>query len=35
VVPLDIEFKDNMTLWRDATQILYQTGVALAAVATL
>jgi polysaccharide biosynthesis/export protein len=35
VVPLDTEFKDNMTLWRDATQILYQTGVALAAVATL
>lgn len=35
VVPLDTKFKDNMTLWRDATQILYQTGVALAAVATL
>jgi polysaccharide export outer membrane protein len=35
VVPLDTEFKDNMTLWRDATQILYQTGVAIAAIATL
>jgi protein involved in polysaccharide export with SLBB domain len=35
VVPLDTEYKDNISLWRDATQILYQTGVALAAVATL
>ncbi|RUO78417.1 SLBB domain-containing protein [Pseudidiomarina taiwanensis] len=35
VVPLDTSFKDNWTLWRDATQILYQTGVAIAAVATL
>ena len=35
VVPLDNEYKDNVSLWRDATQILYQTGVALAAVATL
>lgn len=35
VVPLDTTYKDNWTLWRDATQILYQTGVAIAAVATL
>ena len=32
VVPLDTEFKDNMTLWTQVTQIFYQSAVALAAI---
>lgn len=35
VVPLDTEHVDNLTLWSTATQILYQMGVALAAVSSL
>lgn len=35
VVPLDTEFKDNLTLWTQVTQILYQTGVAVAALSAL
>ncbi|TAA39580.1 SLBB domain-containing protein [Corallincola spongiicola] len=35
VVPLDVEYMDNLTLWTNITQILYQTGVAVAAVASL
>ena len=32
VVPLDTEYKDNLTLWSQVTGILYNTAVALAAV---
>ncbi|MBU2685695.1 MAG: SLBB domain-containing protein [Gammaproteobacteria bacterium] len=32
VVPLDTEFKDNMTLWTQVTQIFYQSAVAFAAI---
>ena len=32
VMPLDTEFKDNMTLWTQVTQIFYQSAVALAAI---
>lgn len=32
VVPLDTEFKDNITLWTQITQIFYQSAVALAAI---
>lgn len=32
VVPLDTEYKDNMTLWAQVTQIFYQSAVALAAL---
>ncbi len=35
VVPLDAEYIDNLTLWSTATQILYQLGVAVAAVGAL
>lgn len=35
VVPLDTEYSSNMELWRDATQILYQIGVALAALTAI
>lgn len=35
IVPLDIEFKDNLSLWTQVTQILYQTGVAVAAISAL
>ncbi|MBE3672525.1 polysaccharide export outer membrane protein [Pseudoalteromonas paragorgicola KMM 3548] len=35
VVPLDTEHVDNLTLWSTATQILYQMGVAVAAVGSL
>lgn len=35
VVPLDTEHVDNLTLWSTATQILYQMGVALAAISSL
>ncbi|WP_105167326.1 hypothetical protein [Pseudoalteromonas sp. T1lg23B] len=35
VVPLDYEHIDNLTLWSKATQILYQMGVAVAALNAL
>jgi polysaccharide biosynthesis/export protein len=35
VVPLNTEHVDNLTLWSTATQILYQMGVALAAISAL
>ena len=35
VVPLDSEYVDNLTLWSTATQILYQMGVAVAAISSL
>ncbi|WP_233520578.1 SLBB domain-containing protein [Flocculibacter collagenilyticus] len=35
VVPLDSEYMDNLTLWSTATQIIYQVGVALAAISSI
>lgn len=35
VVPVDARLKDNLTLWQQATQILYNTAVAVAAIAAL
>lgn len=35
VVPLDSTYKDNLTLWTQVTQIIYQLGVAVAAVGSL
>ncbi|KAA1162922.1 SLBB domain-containing protein [Pseudoalteromonas distincta] len=35
VVPLNADHMDKLTLWSTATQILYQLGVAVAAIATL
>lgn len=35
VVPLNTEHVDNLTLWSTATQILYQMGVAVAAIGSL
>ncbi|WP_462147790.1 SLBB domain-containing protein [Pseudoalteromonas gelatinilytica] len=35
VVPLDTDYIDNLTLWSSATQILYQMGVAVAAIGSL
>jgi protein involved in polysaccharide export with SLBB domain len=35
VVPLDSEHMDSLTLWSTATQILYQLGVAAAAIGSL
>lgn len=35
VVPLDSEYVDNLTLWSTATQIIYQMGVAVAAISSL
>lgn len=32
IVPLDTEYKDNITLWAQITQIFYQSAVALAAL---
>jgi polysaccharide biosynthesis/export protein len=32
VVPLDTEYKDNLSLWAQITQIFYQSAVALAAI---
>lgn len=32
VVPLDIEYKDSLSLWSHVTQIFYQSAVALAAI---
>jgi len=33
VVPLDSEYMDNLSLWATGTQIIYQTAVAIAAIA--
>jgi len=35
VVPLDTEYKDNLTLWTQVTSIFYNSAVALAAIANL
>ncbi|WP_346656325.1 SLBB domain-containing protein [Pseudoalteromonas sp. L21] len=35
VVPLDTDYIDNLTLWSSATQIMYQMGVAVAAISSL
>tara|TARA_B100002049_G_scaffold145391_1_gene107953 strand:+ start:613 stop:3294 length:2682 start_codon:yes stop_codon:yes gene_type:complete len=35
VVPLDSDYIDNLTLWSTATQIVYQMGVAVAAISSL
>lgn len=35
VVPLDTQYVDNLTVWSQATQVLYQIGVALAAITAL
>ncbi|MCS4308824.1 protein involved in polysaccharide export with SLBB domain [Rheinheimera pacifica] len=32
IVPLDTEYKDNLTLWAQITQIFYQSAVAIAAL---
>ncbi|MGI2168938.1 SLBB domain-containing protein [Shewanella sp. MF05960] len=35
IVPLDTEYKDSLTLWGQVTTILYNSAIAVAAVATL
>lgn len=35
VVPLNTEYKDGLTIWATATQIIYNSAVAIAAIATL
>ncbi|WP_244390950.1 SLBB domain-containing protein [Pseudoalteromonas sp. KAN5] len=35
VVPLDSGYMDNLTLWSTATQIVYQLGVAIAAISSI
>ncbi len=35
VVPLDVEYKDSLTLWGQVTQIAYQAAIAVAAVKSL
>ena len=35
IVPVDAQHKESITLWRDITQIIYQSTVAIAAVARL
>ena len=35
VVPFDAEHVDNTTLWTNATQIIYQLAVAVAAIGSL
>lgn len=35
VVPMNVEYRDNLTLWTNVTQILYNTGVAVAAIAAV
>ncbi|CAM5217146.1 sugar transporter [Alishewanella longhuensis] len=35
IVPLDTEYRDSLSLWTQVTQILYQSAVALAAIASL
>jgi protein involved in polysaccharide export with SLBB domain len=35
IVPLNTEYKDNLTLWTQVTQVIYNSAVALATIATL
>ncbi|MCE9686727.1 SLBB domain-containing protein [Shewanella sp. AS16] len=35
IVPLDTEYKDNLTLWAQVTSIIYNSAVALASIARL
>jgi polysaccharide export outer membrane protein len=35
VVPLDVEYKDSLSLWGQVTQIAYQAAIAVAAVKSL
>jgi protein involved in polysaccharide export with SLBB domain len=35
IVPLDTEYKDSLTLWGQVTTIIYNSAIAVAAVATL
>lgn len=35
IVPLDTEYKDNLTLWTQVTQIIYNTAVAVATISGL
>ena len=35
IVPLDTEYKDNLTLWSQVTQIIYNSAVAFATIANL
>ncbi|MGI2259741.1 SLBB domain-containing protein [Shewanella sp. GXUN23E] len=35
IVPLDTEYKDNLTLWSQVTQIIYNTAVAVATISGL
>lgn len=35
IVPMNIDYRDNLTLWTNVTQILYNTGVAVAAIAAV
>ncbi len=35
VIPLDLEYKDGLTLWSSVTQIIYNTAVAVAAIGSL
>ncbi|MGI2039043.1 SLBB domain-containing protein [Shewanella frigidimarina] len=35
IVPLDTEYKDRLTLWQQVTTIIYNSAIAVAAVATL
>ena len=35
VVPIDTQYKESLTTWREITQILYQSVVSIAAVARL
>ncbi|QYJ77250.1 SLBB domain-containing protein [Shewanella sp. FJAT-52076] len=35
IVPLDTEYKDNLTLWSQVTQIIYNTAVAISAISGL
>ena len=35
IIPLDTEYKDNLTLWSQVTQIIYNSAVALASISAL
>ena len=35
VIPLDLEYKDGLTLWSAVTQIIYNSAVAVAAIGSL
>ena len=35
VVPMNADYMDNLTLWSTATQIVYQLGVAVAAISSI